>query len=302
METQGRWLAVDIGGTMIKYGLFDDGGRLLAQNATRTLAHEGGEALMTRVEALCAEHGRVRGVGVCTSGQVNPVTGSVTFATCAIPGWEGMPVGARLSARCGAPATVENDANAAALGEARFGSGRGESNLLCLTYGTGIGGGLVLDGRLYRGAGFSAGECGHLVIVAGGRSCACGGNGCYEAYASAGALFRDAAQELRTEIDPRAFFRAVEAGAEAERRVYARWLDYVLAGLAGLTHVLNPGRIVLGGGVMQQPFIARDVAERLPCRVMRSFAGVGVAAAALGNLAGLYGAYCLAREAAGEEG
>jgi len=183
----------------------------------------------------------------------------------------------------GVPTAVENDVNSAALGEARFGAGRGEKDFLCLTYGTGIGGGIIAGGRLYTGSSFSAGEVGHIITHPGGLACTCGGCGCYECYGSVTALVREAVKTDPALTDGRAIFR--EIGRPEVRAVVDRWTDEIVWGLVTLVHTLNPSMIVLGGGIMQQPTLVEQIGRKLRGRIMPSYRHVQVKAAELGNTA-----------------
>jgi glucokinase len=210
---------------------------------------------------------------------------------------------------------VENDANAAAWGEARFGAGRGEENLVCITVGTGIGGGLVVDGRLLRGRFGAAGEIGHIQMVEGGRPCGCGQRGCWEQYASGNALVRCAreqAAERRSEavillglgdgtpegITGRHVNEAATRGDPVALEAYAVTGHWIGQGMADLAAVLDPGRFVIGGGVSEAgDLIIKPAAgafdELLTAGQHRPKADV--VAAELGNDAGLVGAADLAR-------
>jgi glucokinase len=178
-----------------------------------------------------------------------------------LPGVENYPVGRRLSDRLGRRIAVDNDANCAARAEWRAGAARGHDDVLVVTLGTGIGGGIVSGGRLLRGRHGFAGEIGHLVVVADGRTCACGRRGCWEQYASGSALGR-LAQEIDESLDAVALRRAAEDGdstARASIDAFGRW---VAVGVASLVHALDPEVVVIGGGVAHRAEIVRESVQR----------------------------------------
>lgn len=293
METAVKQAFVlDVGGTGIKYGRIACGGMLSGEGEIPTLAHEGGGALLKRlIELIGQSRGSFDAIGVSTCGQVDRGQGSIRFATDNVPGYTGTPLRRALEEEFSVPVAVENDVNAAALGEARFGAAKEFGSFLCITYGTGIGGAIVLDGALYTGSRGSAGELGHMVTHAGGEACTCGGRGCYEAYASTGALTRLAARRLGGEWTGRTLFEALRAGDGRIPAVLDEWTDEVAAGLSGLIHIFEPDGIVLGGGIMREPEVLEALRGKTMRSVMPSFREVRLVSAALGNRAGLYGAY-----------
>ena len=199
------------------------------------------------------------------------------------------------------PVAVENDVNAAALGEAHFGAGRGCQHFLCLTYGTGIGGAAILNGELYTGFHGAAGEFGHIVTHAGGRKCTCGGEGCYETYASTRALTREAESLLGHPVNGRELFALLHHGNQAIVQLVDSWIGEIAIGLAGLAYSLDPGRIVLGGGIMKEPYLLPRLKQALDARLMPSYRDIALVPAQLGNTAGLMGAYWAAAQLTGEK-
>lgn len=300
-----RALALDLGGTKILAAWVDPAGRLLAQWRRPTPAVAGGEAVMqalveTTRDALAelseAERATVVGVGVSAAGQIDPGAGRVTYASPNLPGWTGMPVAERLRAACGLPVAVENDANAAALGEAWVGAGRGWGSLVMVTVGTGVGGGVVLGGGLWRGSRHRGGEIGHSVVEASGLLCNCGQRGCLEVYASGTAIAREAGT-----ADGHAAFAAAEAGDARARAAIAGAARKLATGLVSLSSVLDPEGFVLGGGVMNQPRFEAALREALSDPTVvgaRGFELAWLRKAALGDAAGAVGAARLAFEAA----
>jgi glucokinase len=308
-------IGVDVGGTKVAAGVVDEQGRVLARTRRPTPSSTPADVedvIADCVDELRAGH-QVEAVGLGAAGFVDIERSRVLVAPNL--SWRDEPLRDAVSARIGLPVVVENDANAAAWAEHRFGAGRGEDHLVVVTVGTGIGGGIVVDGRLHRGRHGVGAEFGHLQVVPGGRRCGCGQNGCWEQYCSGRALLREAREiadvrrtygarllELgggRPEgIQAREVTLAAQEGDPAAREcfeVVGRWLGQ---GLADLAAVLDPGAFVVGGGVA-------DAGELLLAPARRVFAarltGTGarphaqIRLAQLGNEAGLVGAADLAR-------
>lgn len=280
---------VDIGGTSIKCGQIRDG-VVISHQETPTLARQGAEALFERICTLIPKD-QIDAIGISTAGQVDMESGSILFATDALPGWTGMRLKERLIKRFGVPVAVENDVNAAVLGEAHYGAGKGFENIICAAYGTGIGGGVIINGELYRGSTGSAAEFGHIPLVYGGRPCACGGRGCYEEYASMGALMQNAAEDLGTPFQADRFFARAQEEGTREYEIFRQWIDYIAAGLRGLIYSFNPDAVMLGGGIMESPMVTQAVISTVKDTLMVSYRLVEILPAMLGNKAALYGAY-----------
>lgn len=289
-----RIAAVDIGGTRLKGCLFEDGVPV-CRTEVDTEAARGGDHVLARAEEVLKALGCCEAIGVSTAGQVDPERGTIRYANENIPGYTGADVRGFFSNRFGVPTAVVNDVYAAAMGEAACGAGRGERDFLCLTYGTGIGGGIILGGAPYYGAGPSAGVMlGGVITHPGELTPEDPFAGTYERHASATALVA-AARRLDGVLDSgRAIFARLEE--PAVRAVVDRWLDEVAAGLLTLIHSYNIPCVLLGGGVMEQPYAVRGVQSRVEAGLIPGFRGVRVARAELGNLAGLCGAARLAEE------
>lgn len=285
-------LAFDIGGTEIKYAFCDEEFNLTEKNSIPTNAKEGGKRIIERVVEIIKGCEGVERVGISTAGQVNSIKGEIVYATDSIPGYTGTKIKEIIEAETGIPTAVENDVNSAAIGEAVFGAAKGCDSFICLTYGTGIGGAIYLDNKLFTGNSFSAGEFGHIITHAGGRSCTCGGCGCYEAYASAGALVRDVAEKTGREMNGREIFENFD---DPEiRSVIDNWIDEIVIGLKGLVYIFNPSLIVSGGGIMNEAYITEEINKRLQTELMTSFRKVRVVKALMGNDANKLGAAYLA--------
>jgi len=309
-------VGVDIGGTKVAAGVVDENGNLLATTRRDTPSDD-----VTKVEDVIADAVRelraafeVQAVGLGAAGFVDSLRSTVLFAPNLA--WRETPLRAAIEQRLGLPAVVENDANAAAWAEARFGAGRGEDHVVVLTVGTGIGGGIVLDGRLLRGRYGVAAEIGHLNIVPDGRRCGCGLQGCWEQYASGRALVQEAQATATASpaIAKRLLARAggvaenitgpmvTEAGQEGDVAALGcfdelgKWLG---RGMAQLAAILDPAVFVIGGGVSSAGDLLREPAmqayrKHLTGRGHRPTADIRMAE--LGNEAGIVGAADLARQ------
>lgn len=307
--------AVDFGGTSVKLGLVDAGGRLRAQTAFETSETPDVEAWVSRVERelralseAADPKAAPRGIGVGVPGFVDFERGFIHDLTN-VPGWTAVPLRDVLFHRLGMTAVVDNDANAMALAESRFGAGRGRRHVVFVTLGTGVGGGLYLDGRLYRGAHAMAGEIGHLSIDWRGATTPQGRGG-LETYVGIGGLVRHAAGLLRSgrasmltqrsegrleALTPKLLSEAAKEGDAVAQECFNRMAAALGSALASLTYVLQPEVFVVGGGVagagetLFEP-LRRELRERLSPHFASR---VAVVPAALGADAGLIGAGAL---------
>lgn len=284
-------LVFDVGGTAIKYGRFIDGVLTQVQECP-TDAHLGGQHILDTLISLAGAQSGYDAIGVSTAGQVNARTGTIIYANQNIPGYTGMKIRTELEARFHVPVAVENDVNAAALGEALYGAGRDADDFLCLTYGTGVGGAIVQNKQIYHGSSFSAAEFGAIVTHSEEKIHQTDFfDGCYERYASTTALVKRAMAYDPTLDSGRKIFARLDD--ENVLAIIDGWVDEIMLGLTTLTHIFNPPLIVLGGGVMNQPVILEKIAQKKPRYIMPSFAHVQIKSAELGNTAGLYGAGAL---------
>lgn len=287
-------LALDLGGTVLKSALFNGDGAILRQGDCPSDGRLGGEALLGRAFQAIESYGPFDCIAVSTTGQVDERTGSIAYANQNVPGYTGTPVRAILEERYSVPVSVLNDVNAAALGEGFCGAARDNEDFLCLTYGTGVGGAIVIGRKVYGGSRGVAGEMGHLLTHPDGLPCACGQRGCYEQYASASALVRHAqAVDLKVRDGQTLFERLIENPSLGA--VVADWLKEVGYGLVTLTHIFNPSLIVVGGGVFRQSGLVERLEALVIPRLMASYRQVSIRRAQLGNMAGLYGAYRASR-------
>ncbi len=296
-----KLLTLDIGGTEIKSALFDADGRMLRTDTHPSDGRAGAQALLRAVYAVAEQYGDYGGVGVACTGQVDAAGGRIVYANRNVEGFTGTELGPLLEKRLGVPVTVDNDANAAALGEGAYGAARGTRDYLCVTYGTGVGGAIVIGGGVYGGQSGVAGEIGHMLTHPGGRRCACGQRGCYEQYASVTALMRRV-HRLYPEIrDGRALFGVLNDRPSLREAVDA-WIEEVAYGLVTLTHVFNPSLFVLCGGIMTQPYVLDRLEKTYAPQIMESYRPVQLRKAELGNLAGEYGAFRRILEKVGGQG
>jgi glucokinase len=259
MARQGRMIgAVDIGGTKIAVGIVADEGRLLAKVACPTDPDKGYSNAINHVRkmlgTLAAQGGtEIRGIGIGSTGPVDPVSGEfgdVNF----FPHWRGENPVRDLERAFGVTAAIENDADAAALGEAAWGEGKNKSPLLYVTVGTGIGVGIILDGRVYRGVGGAHPEIGHHLVDPSGPSCVCGLSGCWESLAAGPGMAawfdRNAPQDL-PRMDAKRLCESARQGEEWAQKAVAHETRYLGLGLANLVTMFVPEVIVLGGSVMK---------------------------------------------------
>jgi glucokinase len=290
-------IGVDIGGTKVAGGVVDDDGNVVGETRRPTPSDDAGAAVDAVVEVVkeLLEAHDAGAVGIAAAGYVSADRSTMLFAPN-LP-WENVPVRELVGERVGVPVVVENDANCAAWAEHRYGAGQGESHLVCLTVGTGIGAGILIDGALYRGQFGIAGEPGHLGVVRDGIQCGCGNTGCLEQYASGTALVRYA-KERGLDADGPAVTEAARDGDRRAVEAFAEvgwWLGRALADVAS---VLDPGVFVIGGGVADAGDLLLGPAKEsyrtsLPGAGHRPFADIRLAV--LGNAAGLVGAADLAR-------
>lgn len=286
-------LALDVGGTFVKAGRFRSG-ELVYFEEFPIQAEQGAVHMVDRICDYICQKSPDR-VGISTTGIADPVSGSVVFATDAMPGYSGFPLGEYVRQKTGVPVAVENDANCAAVGEAFCGAARGLTDFLCVTYGTGIGGGVYIGGKLFTGYRGLTTEIGHIVTHAGGAQCSCGQRGCYEMYASTNALVRRAAELGLARNGREICARRNEPEIAA---VLDAWCDEVVAGLVSLTRTYNPQAIILGGGIMTRCDLVAELRRRFSSQIMPAFYPTQLIPAALGNQAGVYGAFVLAQRQA----
>ena len=279
---------LDIGASHIKSGIITTNSArwaditLVEKKETPSNARLGGPRLMETAKNIIAEYARFDSIGISTAGQVDSGQGIIRFANQNIPDYTGTKIKEIFEETFNVPVAVENDVNAAALGESIFGIGKGakEKTFLCLTYGGGIGGAIVIDGKIYKGASFSAGEFGYIITH--GKKASF-----YEEYASTPALVRNI-HALHPELDNgRKIFLNLDKPEIKE--IIDNWIEEILYGLSSLIHIFNPSLVILGGGVMEQDYIIESLRKKINQYIMPGFGDVILAPAVLGNDAGLWG-------------
>jgi glucokinase len=312
----GYTVGIDIGGTKVLGAVVDQTGAVI-RRARRDTPVEGGVALTQAIADVALElmnEEEIESIGVSVAGFISADCKTI-LATPNIKDWNGVNLDYELTSRIGLPVVIENDANSAAWGEFKFGAGRGKDNILMLTVGTGIGGGIVLDGDLYRGSFGIAAEIGHLRIVPGGLRCGCGAHGCFEQYGSGTALLRHAREAIAANPDRArnildrgdgsiegvkgsAITEAARDGDELALSVFETTGNYIGAGIASLAVILDPEAVVIGGGVIDAGEILLNPIRTSMDQYM-PFAGKHphpqIIGAQLGNEAGLVGVADLAR-------
>lgn len=305
------YLGLDIGGMSIKGVCIDAEGQILAEDTVPTEPDKGGmvlcESITTLVDKLCERAGgALGGVGIGCPGMIDSDTGTVIFAGNL--GLRNFPLGAVLEEKLHTDVKITNDANAAALGEARFGAGKQYSNSVLVTLGTGVGGGIIIGGKLFEGGDSAGAEIGHMVIERYGNRCTCGRRGCFEAYSSATALIRKTSQAMEEDTGSamwhtytshnctgKTAFEYMDTDATA-KEVIDWYINYLACGLLNIANIFRPQVIMLGGGICAQgERLTRPLQEILDKEIFggNDYAPVKVVTATLGNKAGALGAAAL---------
>lgn len=300
-------LSVDVGGTNIKIGLVDAKGRVIFRTGlfTRTFVRNKRlliEAIVVRLREIITlnrlKKSDILGIGIGLPGLIDFKKGIVNTLVN-IPGWRHVPLKSILEKKLKIPTFIDNDVNVMTLGEWRFGAGRGISNMVCLTLGTGVGGGLVVDGKIYRGETFSAGELGHVPLNEKGPKCNCGGMGCLESYIGNRYLLKSAEKIFRKNISLEEITRLADRGHAKALRFWNMVGTHLGNSLVGLVNLLNPKKIIIGGGISNaHRHFLKTVHQTIRRRSMRIPArAVEVVKAKLGDDAGMIGAYVLVYDA-----
>ncbi|MGW7158131.1 ROK family protein [Paenibacillus taichungensis] len=291
-------IGVDVGGTGIKGLVVNEAGVVLVEATCATEAQLGRKAILVQLRGLVSELlsscEEVKALGIASAGRVNVETGEVIHATNNLPGWQGMPLTQWATAEFGLPSTADNDANAALLGEAWLGTGRGKQNLVMLTLGTGVGGANMAFGRMLRGVDWRGGDWGHSVLVPDGRPCNCGKRGCVEQYISGSALMRLAREQKgNTYTHGREIMTAARQGEAIALYILERYISDLASVIANISASIDPELIILGGGVTHDQAIWWPM---LTAKLSSFGLADRVAVAEFGNWAGCFGAAQLALE------
>lgn len=315
-------LGIDIGGTSIKAAFVLENGTMVdpfSLPIDKSLDQKGMlNALLSVAEGKLKAHPDCVGVGIGCPGAINPKKGSCDYSNNL--GWKNFPVSDLVEKGLGLPCSIDNDANAALLGEVYFGVGKSYRNIVFLTLGTGVGSGLFINGEIYSGNEGKGAELGHTILELNGRLCTCGRRGCLEAYASASALCRDGAKAMKEhpesilwslcknpdEMNAKYLFDAERMGDETSKKVLDAYFYYLGEGCLNFINAFRPEALILGGGLAKQgPTFAKRLDDYLRQRGY-GFGGtispkVDVLVSSLGSDAGIYGAAALALEKAGKK-
>ncbi|AKI97915.1 ROK family protein [Kosmotoga pacifica] len=304
----GYVVGIDLGGTETKIGIVDYNGNIVEKSIIPTLVSRGSEDVIDRIAESVRKlvhtsgvESKVLGIGVGSPGSIERESGTVIYSPN-FPGWKNVPLSRRLEELTGFTTYVENDANAFAIGEWAFGTFKGTPNIVALTLGTGVGGGVISRGELITGSQGFGGELGHVIIEPDGPLCGCGSHGCLEALASATSIVR-MAKEFRKRypdspvfrqenITARTVFDAAKTGDEMSELVVERATKALAIGIAGFVHIFNPDVIILGGGVSRAGnYLLEKVERKVRSYVMESFRGTfKIALSELVEDAGIKGA------------
>ncbi len=313
-------LAIDLGGTKIINAIISHNGEIIAKHDYPTLAAEGPQSIINRmisgIDQLLRQSvlslAKLCAISIAAAGIIDIRNGIITGAPN-LPGWHNIPLKSIIEEKCKIRTFLINDADAAALGEHRFGAGKGIDNLILLTLGTGVGGGIILNGRLYLGSSGSAAEIGHMVIEASGPKCSCGKNGCLEALVSGTAIAGEAVNRINQgvesslvgmvegkieEITGEKVYLAAKSGDSLALEVIARAAYYLGIGVVNLVNIFNPEMIIIGGSVARMgDLLLGPVRKMVKEKAFPLLAqNVKIVPAQLGNDAGIFGAAIFALE------
>ena len=283
-------LAIDIGGTMIKYGLVSSDGKILSTDKIKTESNKGLNNILNKIDNIFKRYKENNPVGIAVSGtgQINGMIGKVIGGNPIIPNWIGTNLVKILEEKYNLPIVLENDVNCVALGEKWIGAGKDLINFICLTIGTGIGGGIILNNQLFRGENFVAGEFGHILIK----------KGEFEQFASTTALIRLVKERTGKTLNGKEIFDLEKKEIVEYQEVISEWIENLTDGLSSIVYCFNPANMILGGGVIEQgePLINR-IKNSLFKKIGPQFKEkLNIIQAKLGNNAGMIGASYLLLE------
>lgn len=311
-------LGIDLGGTNIVAGVVDENFKIIATGKLKTnlprpaeeIVDDMAKAALEAIENAGLKIEDIESMGVGAPGAIDPVNGIVTYSNNL--DFYDLHLTEMLKERVGVDFYIENDANAAAYGEYIAGAGKGTNNFIAITLGTGVGGGVIIDGKIYSGSNYAGAELGHVVINTAGEMCSCGRQGCWEAYASATALIRQTKQAMVKydntvmwelcggdikAVNGRTAFDGMRAGDEVARHVVDKYIEYVAVGISNCINIFQPEVLCVGGGISKEgdtliePIKAHVNGENYARRIKQK---TEIKAAALGNDAGIIGAAYLA--------
>lgn len=315
------YIGIDVGGTNIACGVVNESNEIIARSKVKTNEHGSGvpapytevlKQIKKAVRLACEEAGvelsSAHSIGIGCPGVCNSDSGVVEF--CSNLGFLNVPLKKDVEEEFGLPVFLDNDANAAAFGEFVAGAAKGTNSAVVITLGTGVGSGIIIDGKIYRGANFAGGEIGHTVIVADGQPCSCGRRGCFEAYSSATALVRMTAEASEQhpgslmakmiledgKVSARTAYKAMKEGDAVGKAVTEQYIKYLSCGIANVINTFQPDVLCIGGGVCNEgdtlltPLKAA-VAEQIYSK--NSAKNTDIVICSLGNDAGMIGAAML---------
>ncbi|MBP5177105.1 MAG: ROK family protein [Clostridia bacterium] len=273
-----HYAGIDLGGTYIKGGIVDENGEIVKFGRVPTQAQQSADVVLGDIEGLIEDllegfDGKISGIGMGIPGLVDGSSSNVVLAPNLH--WKNVPVADRLTKKFGCVTKLSNDANCAGLGEARFGTGAKYKTSVFLTLGTGVGGAIIIDGKLYEGNACAGAEIGHMIIRAGGNRCACGNKGCYETYASASALIRETKKAMQADpaskmwevgsldsVGGKTAFDYYEIDLTA-KKVVDEYVANLSTGIINIANIFRPEAIILGGGVAKQGKTLTDKVQAL---------------------------------------
>ncbi len=311
------FIGIDLGGTNIAAGLVDESGKILASDSVPTGAERGSDAIISDMADLAKRIAEKNGykisdidaIGIGAPGTIDTDRGVVAYSNN-IP-FRNVPIAEKISGLLNIPVHIENDANAAAYGE-YIATGAKAKSFVFITLGTGVGGGVVIDGKLMRGFNYAGAELGHCLLVLNGEACTCGNNGCWEAYASVTALIRQTKKamdenpnsimheiaEKEGKVSGKTAFVAASRGDEAAKGVVDKYTEYVGAGIASIINVFQPEELVIGGGISKEGDNLLIPVQKIVSRMdyNKYMPKTKISIAKLYNDAGIIGAALIARK------
>jgi len=305
------FIGLDLGGTNLKYALGDEDGKLIVKKKKPSRAKEKSDLILDNLvesvnELKSQQKTEIKAVGIGSPGCIDFEHGQIIGVAANLPEWSNAPIKNKLEEKINIPVFVDNDANLMALAEARLGAAKNYKNVVCLTIGTGIGGAIIVDGNLYRGATYSAAEIGHMSIEFNGRKCRCGNRGCLELYTAAPAMVERYVHKLKKnglfyesqEISTKSIFEKARVHEDLAIETINEVCDYLGAGIANILNLVNPEIVVIGGGVANagEVFIKRIASATKERALNANARKVKIVKAELGNDAGVIGSILLAAE------
>lgn len=291
-------ITFDVGGTAIKFGMVDENFEMIFSEEFPTNEFEDTDNMvMYAMESKLREYeGQYDAIGISTAGQVDFENGMIHDGVGNIPNYNHSDLRGTFENIFNVPVAVDNDVNCAAIGEAHFGAARGAKDFLCLTYGTGVGGCIYINGDVYRGSKFAAGEFGHMATHKDGRPCTCGRIGCYEAYSACRVFTKAVSDRMGKKMSGREIFKEENLKNPIVIEEMDKWEDEIALGLRNLCYIFNPSLIVLGGGIMSEILLLGHIRHKVNMQLEPNYKHVKIEKAKLGNKAGMLGAAWLASE------